>query len=435
MFLAITKESPSTASHQCKACTQEEIEQIVKTRQTTPNQLVRELQGDLDAIIQKCLALEPENRFTTVGDLCIDLKRFLKQQPVFAKPPTKRYLAKKFVQRHPMRSSLAVIVLILWLLTMVSVNHDQKQIRLQRARAEQEKAATDSLNDYIFEVFAAARENEVRGQAVTPLELLDSAWKTVAGRLRLAVPAEVNLGLAKIYSRWGNPDKANVHLNRVRPQLDPQTTPRLWTEAETINAMLLLNHGQAGQALNHAQAAQQTAQTAYAGEIERRAEVNLTLAGSLWANDSIEKAEELVQQTIALLNREKQPGAKLAECHLYLAAIALQRADFAGAEANLAEVLPLSSRWLEPAALAIRAQLAENRGEPERALTLYQQAQTGLHSSRPCHPLTTQFTRHLLNRHLEKQNPGWRLLVEEAEKTRRNCSLAALGNSQPGVDL
>src|SRR5690606_38624884 len=58
----------------------------------------RELRGDLDTIILKALAKEPELRYASVTELREDLGRFRRGLPVRARPPTLRYRAGRFVR-------------------------------------------------------------------------------------------------------------------------------------------------------------------------------------------------------------------------------------------------------------------------------------------------------------------------------------------------
>jgi eukaryotic-like serine/threonine-protein kinase len=87
-------------------------------RATTPEQLARQLRGDLDAIALKALAKEPAQRYPTVLALARDLRRYLNGEPVQAQPARFTYRAGKFVLRHKtavaaITSTTAVILLTL----------------------------------------------------------------------------------------------------------------------------------------------------------------------------------------------------------------------------------------------------------------------------------------------------------------------------------
>ncbi|MBS0190704.1 MAG: serine/threonine-protein kinase [Phycisphaerales bacterium] len=70
-----------------------------------------ELRGDLDTIVAKATALDPELRYPSVADFANDLERFLNGRPVLARNPGVVYIATKFVKRNWIASSAAVLVL------------------------------------------------------------------------------------------------------------------------------------------------------------------------------------------------------------------------------------------------------------------------------------------------------------------------------------
>ena len=67
--------------------------------------------GDLDNIILKALAKEPERRFVSAAEFSDDIRRYLNGLPIGARPDTLRYRTGKFVRRHP--GGLAAVAVIL----------------------------------------------------------------------------------------------------------------------------------------------------------------------------------------------------------------------------------------------------------------------------------------------------------------------------------
>ena len=79
-------------------------------RATTPDKLARLLRGDLDTIVAKALKKNPQERYSSIKALADDLQRYLRHEPISARPDTIAYRAGKFVRRH--RSSVAAALLV-----------------------------------------------------------------------------------------------------------------------------------------------------------------------------------------------------------------------------------------------------------------------------------------------------------------------------------
>jgi len=87
-------------------------------RATTPKKLARHLRGDLDAIVLKCLAKAPADRYASAAALAEDLQRYLAAEPVQARPGTPTYHLTKFVLRHPIGLATVTGMTILFAATI-----------------------------------------------------------------------------------------------------------------------------------------------------------------------------------------------------------------------------------------------------------------------------------------------------------------------------
>ena len=88
---------PSTCASRGDAATATEV---ARRRGTEPAGLVRQLRGDLDAIVLKALEKGRERRYESAGALARDLERYLAGEAVEAQPPSTSYRARKFAARH-----------------------------------------------------------------------------------------------------------------------------------------------------------------------------------------------------------------------------------------------------------------------------------------------------------------------------------------------
>ena len=69
-------------------------------RATTPERLSRMLRGDLDTIVAKALKKNPQERYASVSALADDLRRYLRDEPISARPDTIAYRTAKFMRRR-----------------------------------------------------------------------------------------------------------------------------------------------------------------------------------------------------------------------------------------------------------------------------------------------------------------------------------------------
>jgi WD40 repeat protein len=78
--------------------------------------LVRRVRGDLDCIVMKALEKDRDRRYQTADGLAQDIERFLRDEPVGARPPSAAYRLRKFVKRN--RGAMLAGVLVF--LTLVA---------------------------------------------------------------------------------------------------------------------------------------------------------------------------------------------------------------------------------------------------------------------------------------------------------------------------
>ncbi|HSN01793.1 MAG TPA: serine/threonine-protein kinase [Rudaea sp.] len=131
------------------------------------------LRGDLDNILLKALAEEPQRRYASAGALADDIDNYLAGRAVAAHPPSRVYRARKFVQRH--RGGVAVTVLFLAaIFAALGLAVWQAQV------ARREAARANTVRDFVIGLFDAARAHLPRNQRPTPEALVDQAQRNLA---------------------------------------------------------------------------------------------------------------------------------------------------------------------------------------------------------------------------------------------------------------
>jgi serine/threonine protein kinase/Tfp pilus assembly protein PilF len=173
--------SPST-----KIGSSEQTKAAAERRQTEPKQLVSTLRGDLDWIALKALEKDRARRYGTPSELAADIVRYLKNEPVAARPASTAYRLQKYVRRHRLAVTAAAIVA--FLLVGFGVT---ELIQVQRITRERDRA--NRVTDFMVEMFQVSDPNEARGNTVTAREILDKASDDI--RNGLATQPEVQSSL------------------------------------------------------------------------------------------------------------------------------------------------------------------------------------------------------------------------------------------------
>ena len=88
---------------------------LATCRNADPARWISTVKGDLDQVVLKCLEKDRSRRYETVNGLALDLARFLANEPVLARPASRLYRLRKFVDRNrtAVVSSLLITLTVL----------------------------------------------------------------------------------------------------------------------------------------------------------------------------------------------------------------------------------------------------------------------------------------------------------------------------------
>jgi len=159
--------------------------------------LARQLRGDLDAIALKALEKDRARRYGTPAELASDIGRYLRHEPVTARPPSRTYQLVKLARRNrALVTSAAAILLTLIGATIVSTREAIRAIAAERSAAvslkqsREEAAKAEAVNTFLQDMLAAAdprnatKADPAKGRDVTVAQVLDQAAKRLdAGSL------------------------------------------------------------------------------------------------------------------------------------------------------------------------------------------------------------------------------------------------------------
>jgi eukaryotic-like serine/threonine-protein kinase len=153
---------------------------LAAARRSSVARLQRQLRGDLDLIVLKCLREDPRQRYVSAEALGEDLRRWLERRPILAGQGSRRYRFKRFVQRHwlPLSAAAAVGLSLaagLWLSWHEAQRADNEARLARQAQqlAEREAARADAVRNFVIGLFEADIAALPRDQMPSTRELVD----------------------------------------------------------------------------------------------------------------------------------------------------------------------------------------------------------------------------------------------------------------------
>ncbi len=88
------------------------IQQVLAEEPVPPRRLVSHIPADLETICLKCLEKDPRKRYVSCRELADDLRRYLANEPIHARPAGAIERGVKWVRRNPMFASLVLVSLL-----------------------------------------------------------------------------------------------------------------------------------------------------------------------------------------------------------------------------------------------------------------------------------------------------------------------------------
>ena len=181
---AIREDEPSRPSSRILRAPRE-FELSAQARGLGTSELSRSLRGELDWIVLKALEKDRARRYESAAELGRELRRYLDDEPVLARPPERMYVARKFVRRHRRAVLTGALVASVVLAGLVVSTTALRQASRERDRAT---AALDEAQRRLWEAHLAnshaARASQLPGRRAAALD-------AVAGAARILPAAEL----------------------------------------------------------------------------------------------------------------------------------------------------------------------------------------------------------------------------------------------------
>ena len=129
---------------------------VAARRHCDPGSLRHALEGDLDWITLKAMAMDRTQRYETANGLAMDLRRYLAVEPVIARPPSTHDRVTKFVRRHRVGVAITVAAALLVVVATLTLGLLAQRLARERDRAEREAARANSIAGFLQDTLSSA---------------------------------------------------------------------------------------------------------------------------------------------------------------------------------------------------------------------------------------------------------------------------------------
>ncbi len=352
----------------------------------TPTRLRRVLRGDLDTIVATALKKQPSERYVSVTALAEDLRRYLRHEPISARPDTLRYRAARFTRRH-IRSVAATAAAVV-LIGGLTVFHTTR-LAAERDRAQREAAKAARISESLTGLLMGADpiSNRATPDSLTVRGLLDAGAERLQSELadQPDAHAEILTVLGRLYRRYGEYAKAERFSEQALQIGAALFGPEHERLAETLNDLGALqtdtgDYVRAQKNLEHALAIRRK----LLGTEHADVAVTLVELARVYQDQGFnDRAEPLAREALSI--RRKVFGDEHKEIAVSLSAVASVmrlNGDLAGAEPLLRQSLALNRKLRGEdhantgASLHDLALVASARGDLSAAESLFRQALT-----------------------------------------------------------
>ncbi len=174
--------------------------------------------GDVETIVAKALEKDKSRRYQSVSALTADIRRYLSDEPIAARPPTTIYQLRKFAKRNRALVGGVLAVLAALILGLVGTTWQAIAATQQRREAARQAQVARAVIRFLDEDLLGSVDPHIaRGREITVREVFDLAAKRAAGAFpdQPLVAAALHNTIGRVYYHLGVCDVARPHLEQA----------------------------------------------------------------------------------------------------------------------------------------------------------------------------------------------------------------------------
>ncbi len=259
---------------------------------------------DLKTIVFTALEKSPTRRYQSVAALAEDIRRFLSDQPIIARPPSTLYHLQKLVMRHRAAAVFSVVLLFVVLASSIGMF-------IQARRIQREAETSRRVSQFLVDIFRGNDPEQSPGRVPTVREVLEDGKRRASLELsgEPGIQSQLEYTIGTVYRSLGSYQDA---LAMLQASLDKRKRVNGESSFEAGEVYLAL--GDVQRLLGHYPEARKDADAAvriYRDRLgngdARTADAINGLALILADSNQFEQAGDLYREAIQILERTKGP--------------------------------------------------------------------------------------------------------------------------------
>lgn len=204
LYEVLAGKMPYTLSRQLH----EALRTIQQTDASPLSTINKNYRGEIETIAAKALEKDRTRRYGSAAELAADIRRYLHDEPIAARPPSTIYQLRKFAQRNKALVTGVAAVFVVLVLGIVASTWEAVKARRAEKKAEQESAIAQAVNDFLQKDLLAQSSPFNQSKPDPDMKLrtaLDRAAQNIGGKFRdqPEVEAAIRSTIGETYSDLG----------------------------------------------------------------------------------------------------------------------------------------------------------------------------------------------------------------------------------------
>jgi len=186
--------------------------------------LNRAYRGDIETIVGKALEKDKAQRYSSGADLAADIRRYLVDEPIAARPPSAGYQLRKFARRHRALVAGGVAVGVVLIAGIIASTLEAARARRAEQAALRESATAEAVNNFLQNDLLAQASASVQAKPDTKPDpdlkvriALDRAAARITGKFATQplVEASIRQTIGNSYKDLGLFQEAQRQVERA----------------------------------------------------------------------------------------------------------------------------------------------------------------------------------------------------------------------------